>query len=74
MLFSATILCVAQVEQLPAQLYAFRAAAFALSSLLLAATPSKTEKYYSVSCSNIKLTRPLISFNLAQQEAMQPPI
>jgi hypothetical protein len=36
-----------QVEQLPAQLHAFRAAAFALSSLLLAATPSKTEKHRS---------------------------
>jgi hypothetical protein len=70
MLFSPTILRVQQVEQLPAQLHTSRAAAFAPGSLLLTTTPGKTEKHHSVSCSNTKLMRPLISFNLAQQEIM----
>jgi hypothetical protein len=61
---------VQQIEQLPAQLHASRATAFAPGSLLLATTPGETEKHHSVFCSNIKLTRPLISFNLAQQEIM----
>ncbi|MFY9875443.1 MAG: hypothetical protein WAL20_07335, partial [Rhodomicrobium sp.] len=68
------IFCVQQVEQLPAQLHASHATAFAPGSLLLATILSKTEKHHSVFCPNIKLTRPLISFNLAQQEFMQPPI